>query len=126
MSGSSSASNTGPLDHPLAEEIAEADPIGGGIADESSPSTSSTLEASLDPDVELSNRNGRPLPADSVHQAVVAPGLLSGAYLFDSIASMENNATAVSDGQWLPPDLERKRSMSGSYNPSFEQTVKTA
>lgn len=132
LSGSASASNTGPLDHTLAEKIAEADPTGGGIADESSLSAwstleaSSTLAASSDPDVEPSNGSGRPLPADSLHQAALAPGLLSGAYLFDSTASMENNATAVSDGQWLQPDLKRKRSMSGSYNPSFEQTFKTA
>lgn len=120
LSGNSSASNTGPLDHPLAEQTVEENPIGGGIADESSSGSSTTLEASLDPEVELSSGSGRQFPAEPLHQAVAEPGLLSGAYLFDFTASMENNATAVSGGQQLPLNLKRKRSRSDSYNPLFQ------
>lgn len=77
------------------------------------------LEASLDPEVELSSGSGRQLPAEPLHQAVAEPGLLSGVYFFDFTASMENNATAVSGEQQLPLNLKRKRSRSDSYNPLF-------
>lgn len=120
LGGDFSFSNVEPLNHPLAEGRSEADPIRGSVLDGSSFSTSSTLDALLDPDIEISVQRGTSLPADPPHQAVVEPGLLTGAYLFDTAASVDNNATAVSDGQRLPPNLKRERSVLDLYDPLFE------